>query len=51
VLLAVFASTPSISHAQVQASDTANASIGGVVTGIFEQRRTPLPKAKRAQRV
>ena len=44
-LLAVFVSTPSISHAQVQASDTANASIGGVVTGIFEQRRTPLPNA------
>jgi hypothetical protein len=44
-LLAVFASMPSMSHAQVSAPDTASTSIGGVVTGIFEQRRTPLPHA------
>ena len=43
--LAVFASVPSMSHAQVTASDSATASIGGVVTGIFDGRRTPLPNA------
>ena len=41
----MFAGVPSTSDAQVRASDTATASIGGVVTGVFDGRRTPLPNA------
>ena len=44
-LLAAFASAPCMAHAQAQASDTSAASIGGVVTGIFDGRRTSLPNA------
>ena len=44
-LLAVFANVPSMAHAQVRATDPAMASIGGVVTGIFDGRRTPLANA------
>ena len=44
-LLAVLTSAPSVSRAQVQASDTTTASVSGVVTGVFDGRRSPLPNA------
>ncbi len=43
--LVMLAGTPSLSHAQVPVSDTATASLGGVVTGIFDELRSPLPNA------
>lgn len=44
-LLAVSATVPTSSQSQVAAADTASASIGGLVTGIFDEVRIPLPNA------